>query len=199
VTPPRVLRRVCVYCGSNAGTQPAYAEAARQVGRLLAGRGIALVYGGGKVGMMGLMADAALAAGGEVVGIIPRSLQAREVEHRGITTLHVVGTMHERKALMAELSDAFVALPGGLGTLDELFEIWTWAQLGEHAKPCGLLNVRGFFDPLIRHVDHAVAEGFVRAAHRAMLLVDTDPDVLLDRFARYEAPVVGKWVDASGL
>ncbi len=146
------------------------------------------MYGGGSVGLMGMLADATLAAGGEVVGVIPRSLLEREVGHAGLTTLHVVESMHQRKALMAELADAFVALPGGLGTLEELFEIWTWGLLGLHAKPFGLLDVEEYYAPLIAFLDHAVMEGFVRAAHRAMTLVDTNPDSLLDRLARHHPP-----------
>ena len=146
---------------------------------------------------MGVLADAALAAGGEVVGVIPRALQTREVGHAALPDLRVVETMHGRKALMAELADAFVALPGGLGTLEELFEVWTWAQLGIHAKPCGVLNVAGFFDPLLAFLDHAVAERFVREAHRAMMLVETEPDALLARMAAYRAPAVPKWLSEA--
>lgn len=187
-------RRICVYCGSNAGTNPAYRAAARHLGTLLGERGIGLVYGGGKVGLMGVVADAALAAGGEVIGVIPEALRAREVGHTGLTGLRVVNTMHERKALMEALSDAFIALPGGLGTLDELFEILTWSQLGMHAKPCGLLDVAGFFAPLVAWLDHATAEGFVRPPHRAMVMVETDAARLLERFAEYQAPALGKWL-----
>ncbi len=193
------LRRVCVYCGSNAGVRPAYAEAARRLGDLLGARSIGLVYGGGNVGLMGLVADAALAAGAEVIGVIPQALVDRELAHQGVTELRIVGTMHERKALMAELADAFVALPGGLGTLDELFEVWTWAQLGLHAKPIGLLEIEGFFVPLVAHLDRATAEGFVRAEQRAMLVVEDDAERLLERFAAYHAPRVGKWLDRDTL
>jgi hypothetical protein len=153
-----------------------------------------LVYGGGKVGLMGVVADAALAAGAEVIGVIPEALRAREVGHTGLTELRVVQTMHERKAVMEELADGFVALPGGLGTLDELFEILTWAQLGMHRKPCGLLDVDGFFAPLIVWLDHATAEGFVRPQHRAMVMVETEAKRLLERFAEYQAPALGKWL-----
>src|SRR5919199_3791597 len=177
------MRRVCVFCGSSPGADPAYAAAARRLAEVLVRRGIGLVYGGGSVGLMGVLADAALAAGGEVTGVIPRALQAREVGHAALPDLRVVETMHERKALMAELADGFVALPGGLGTLEEFFEVWTWAQLGIHAKPCGVLNVGGYFDPLLAFLDHAVAEGFVRDAYRAMLLVAAEPAPLLDRLA----------------
>jgi len=188
------IRRVCVYCGANVGARPAYAEAARRLGTFLGERKLGLVYGGGNVGLMGVLADAALAAGAEVIGVIPQALVARELGHQGCTELRVVETMHERKAVMAELADAFVALPGGLGTLDELFESMTWAQLGLHQKPIGLLEVDGFFAPLVAYLDRAVTEGFVRALHRAALTVASEPEVLLERFATYRAPEVGKWV-----
>lgn len=175
------IRRVCVYCGSRPGVRPAYAEAAGTLGRLLAEAGIGLVTGGGRVGLMGVVADAVLAAGGEATGVIPRALADREVGHEGMTTLHVVETMHERKATMADLADAFVALPGGLGTLEEIAEMLTWAQLGIHDKPCGLLDVEGYYAPLVRFVDHAVDEGFVGAESRAALLVEAEPGSLLDR------------------
>ena len=189
------MKRVCVFCGASPGRKPVHLEAARLAGRTLAGRGLALVYGGGSVGLMGAVADGALEAGGEVVGVIPRALQLRELAHRGLTSLHVVGSMHERKARMAELADAFVALPGGLGTLEELAEILTWAQLGLHAKPCGLLDVEGYYAPLIAFVDHAVAEGFVRAEHRRILHVAPTLDALLDAFERYVPPGVERWID----
>jgi hypothetical protein len=188
------IRRVCVYCGANVGARPAYADAARRLGRVLGERGLGLVYGGGNVGLMGALADAALLAGAEVIGVIPRALVARELGHQGITELRVVETMHERKAVMAELADAFVALPGGLGTLDELFEAMTWAQLGLHQKPIGLLEVDGFFAPLVAYLDRAVTEGFVRTEHRAALLVAPEPEELLERFAAYQPPSVGKWL-----
>jgi uncharacterized protein (TIGR00730 family) len=191
------MRRLCVYCGSNVGGNPVYRETARRAGQLLAESGIGLVYGGGNVGLMGALADAALAAGGEVIGIIPGGLLSREVGHTGLTELHVVGTMHERKALMADLADAFLALPGGMGTLDELVEILTWAQLGIHAKPCGLLNVAGYFDPLIALLDHMVAERFLHPEHRALALVDDDLDRLLSRFADYHPPPVKNWLDRA--
>jgi uncharacterized protein (TIGR00730 family) len=189
------MRRVCVFCGSSPGRKPAYLEAARAMGRALARRGIGLVFGGGHVGLMGAVADAALAAGGEAVGVIPRGLQLRELAHEGLTTLHVVGSMHERKARMAELADGFVALPGGMGTLEELAEILTWAQLGLHARPCGLLDVAGYYDPLVAFLDRAVAEGFVRPDHRRLLVVAQDPDALLDAFAGWQPPPVEKWID----
>jgi uncharacterized protein (TIGR00730 family) len=188
------IRRLCVYCGANVGVRPAYAEMAQRLGRLLGERQLGLVYGGGNVGLMGVLADAALLAGAEVIGVIPRALMARELGHQGCTVLRVVETMHERKAAMAEFADAFVALPGGLGTLDELFEAMTWAQLGLHQKPIGLLDVDGFFAPLVAHLDRAVTEGFVRAEHRAALVVASEPEELLERFAAYRAPDVGKWV-----
>lgn len=191
-----LIRTVCVFCGSRAGAAPAYAEAARQLGRALARRGLGVVYGAGNIGLMGVLADAALAAGGAVVGVIPHSLVARELAHPGLTELHVVETMHQRKMMMADLSDAFVALPGGFGTADELFEILTWAQLGIHAKPIGLLNVGGFFDPLLGWVRHAAAEGFIRQQHVALLNVSTDPEGLLDVLQRQEPPPpVPKWAD----
>ena len=188
------MKRVCVFCGSSAGARPVYAEAARAMGRLLAERGIGLVYGGGNVGLMGEVADAVLAGGGEVVGVIPRSLVEREVGHGGLSELRVVGTMHERKAMMADLADGFVALPGGFGTLDELCEILTWSQLGIHAKPCGILNVDGYFDALLALFDHAVAEAFVRPAHRALVLQATDPAALLAEMAAFRAPEMEKWI-----
>ncbi len=189
------MRRVCVYAGSNPGTDPAYADGARALANTLAERGIGLVYGGGKVGLMGVLADTALAAGGEVIGVMPQALVDREISHRGVTELRVVGSMHERKALMAELSDAFVAVPGGIGTLEELIEVYTWSQLGIHDKPCGVLNVRGYYDALATFLDHAVDAGFLRAQHRAVLTVAADPAELLERFAAYEPPRVAKWLE----
>jgi uncharacterized protein (TIGR00730 family) len=188
------LRRVCVYCGANRGRDAAYAEAATAMGGALARRGIGLVTGGGRVGLMGVVADAALAAGGEVTGIIPQALMNKELAHAGLTELVVTASMHERKARMAELSDGFVALPGGLGTYEELFEIWTWAQLGWHAKPCGIFNAAGFYDRLVAFLDGATEAEFLKPQHRAMLIVEADPDRLLDRFEAYEAPKVAKWI-----
>ncbi|HXH03283.1 MAG TPA: TIGR00730 family Rossman fold protein [Candidatus Competibacteraceae bacterium] len=187
------MKRICVYCGANTGHDPRYTAAARALGRTLAEHGLGLVYGGGRVGLMGVVADAALAAGGEVIGVIPELLMRKEVGHRDITELYEVATMHERKALMVELADAFIALPGGLGTLDELFEILTWGQLGLHGKPVGLLNVNGFFDGLKSYLDHAMGQGFIKPAHRAMLLEAEEPAALLERFAAYRAPQLGKW------
>jgi uncharacterized protein (TIGR00730 family) len=188
------IRRVCVFCGSSPGARPAYLEAARALGTLLGSAGIGVVYGGAHVGLMGAVADAARAAGSEVIGVIPQSLVAREVAHTGLDDLRVVGSMHERKALMAELSDAFVALPGGIGTLEELFEVWTWAQLGSHEKPCGLLNVDGFYSGLLGFLDHVVSEAFLRQVHRDMLLVDTEPRALLEKIQRYQPPQLAKWI-----
>jgi uncharacterized protein (TIGR00730 family) len=178
-----MIRSVCVFCGSNVGAAPRYAEAARAFGALLAREGLTLVYGGGHVGLMGIAADAALAAGGKVTGVIPRALWDREVGHRGLTELHIVESMHERKAMMASLSDAFVALPGGLGTLEEIFEVWTWAQLGIHAKPLGFLDVAGFYTPLMAFLDRGVTEGFIRPRFREMALVDDDAEALLRRLS----------------
>ncbi len=189
------MRRVCVFCGSSAGKDPVHVEAARATGRTLARRGIGVVYGGGSVGLMGALADAALAAGGEVVGVIPRALQLRELAHAGLTALHVVGSMHERKARMAELSQGFVALPGGIGTLEEFAEIVTWAQLGLHQRPCGLLDVAGYWRPLVALLDHAAEEGFVRPEHRALVLVASDPDELVERFLAWQPPRVERWID----
>ncbi len=189
------IRRICVFCGSNPGASPVYAEAARALGEALAERGLGLVYGGGNVGLMRVVADAALAAGAEVIGVIPHALVAREVAHQGLTELREVGSMHERKALMAELSDGFIALPGGIGTLEEWFETWTWAQLGLHAKPLGLLDVAGYYGELLRFLDHVVAERFLHPDHRSMVLVETDPGLLLDRMRAYVPPVVAKWIE----
>jgi len=189
-----LIRRVCVFCGSNPGHDPAFAEAARELGTLLAREGIALVYGGGSVGLMGILADAVLAGGGEVIGVIPHALWAREVGHRGLTDLRIVETMHERKATMADLADAFIALPGGLGTLEEIFEIWTWAQLGLHQKPVGFLDVQGFYAPLMEFLDRAVRARFVRDEHRAIALLARDPESLLRRFDAWQPPRVEKWI-----
>jgi uncharacterized protein (TIGR00730 family) len=179
-----MLRSLAVFCGSSTGVSSIYQEAAREVGRLLGQRAVRLVYGGGHVGLMGVVADACLIAGGSVIGVIPQALADREVAHRGLTELRVVGSMHERKAVMAELSDAFLALPGGYGTWDELFEALTWSQLGIQKKVCGLLNVNGYYDSMLAMVDRAVAEGFIRDPHRERLLSDTDVSRLLDRLNR---------------
>lgn len=188
------LASVCVYCGSSPGARPDYAQAARDLAAALVRRSIRLIYGGASVGIMGAVADAVLERGGEAVGVIPEALIRKEVSHAGLTELHVTASMHERKATMAELADAFVALPGGIGTLEELTEIWTWAMLGLHAKPCGLLNAAGYYDRLVGFLDQVEAEQFVRAEHRRMLLVERSPDALLDAFERYEAPLVEKWL-----
>lgn len=188
------MKRVCIYCGSSIGNQPIYREMAEAMGGLLARRGIGLVYGGGNVGLMGVVADAALAAGGEVIGVIPHSLANREIAHAGVTDLRVVDSMHTRKALMAELSDAFIAMPGGVGTFEEFFEAVTWTQLGVHRKPCGLLNVGGFYAPLAAFIDQAVTEGFIKPIHRAMIVVDDDPERLLNSLATVELPDVPKWI-----
>ena len=188
------MRTVCVFCGSNFGASEVYAEAAAATGRTIARRGVRLVYGGAKVGLMGVLADAALAAGGEVVGVIPGALVEREIAHAGLTELRTVTSMHERKATMADLSDGFMALPGGAGTLEELFEIWTWGQLGHHRKPVGILNVGGFFDALLAFLDHQAGQGFMRPEHRSMLMEEIEPGRLLDRFATYRPPAVEKWI-----
>ena len=192
---PSGLRRLCVFCGSSPGGADDFSLAAERLGRALAAAGIGLVYGGASVGLMGRLADRALAAGGEVVGVIPRALVDQEVAHHGLADLRIVASMHERKALMADLADGFVALPGGLGTLDELFEILTWAQLGLHRKPVGLLDVGGYFAPLLAFLDGAVAARFLAPAHRAMLLVRDDPAALLAAFRAYQPPPSFKWVD----
>lgn len=189
------MNRVCVFCGSSPGASPAYAEQARRLGRALAASNIGLVYGGAQVGLMGILADAVLSAGGSVTGVIPQALEEREIAHVGLTDLRIVGSMHERKAMMADLSDGFVALPGGMGTLEELFEILTWSQLGMHKKPCGLLDVGGYFGQLLGFLDHMVAERFLRPEHRALLLVDDDPERLLTRFQEYKPQAVAKWID----
>jgi uncharacterized protein (TIGR00730 family) len=188
------IKRLCVFCGSSIGSDPAFAEAARALGREIAGAGIGLVYGGASVGLMGEVADAALAAGGEVIGVLPRSLFERELAHKGLSELRVVGSMHERKALMAELSDGFIAMPGGIGTFEELFEIWTWAQLGHHAKPCALLNVGGFYDGLIGFLDHVVDSRLLKQAIRDMLLVEHDAAAVLARLHDYQPAQVNKWI-----
>jgi uncharacterized protein (TIGR00730 family) len=189
------LASVCVFCGSNAGADPAYVRAAEAVGRGLAERGIRVVYGGGRVGMMGALADAARVAGGEVVGVMPQALVDREIGHMGIDDLRIVGSMHERKALMVELADAFIALPGGIGTLEELFEVYTWAQLGIHAKPLGLLDVGGYYEPLAGFLDHAVDQRFVRPETRELLAVAGDLESLLAAFDGWRAPTTHKWID----
>jgi uncharacterized protein (TIGR00730 family) len=194
---PVQLTSVAVYCGSNSGTDPAFTQAAAALGRTLAKRGIQLVYGGGQVGLMGAIADAVLENGGEARGVITESLRAKEISHGGLASLQVVGTMHERKAAMADAANAFIMLPGGFGTFDEFFEVLTWTQLGIHAKPCGILDVAGFFAPLRTLLDGAVTAGFVHPAHRDMVLVDTDPGRLLDRLAAWPPVTVSKWLDRT--
>jgi uncharacterized protein (TIGR00730 family) len=186
--------RVCVFCGSSTGADPAYRDAAEHVGRTLAERGIGLIYGGASVGTMGAVADAALAAGGHVTGVIPQSLVDREIAHPGLSDLHVVADLHERKAKMASLADAFLVLPGGVGTLEELFEVFTWAQLGLHHKPIALLDVVGYYQPMLRFLDHMAGQGFLKGAYRDMLIVDTDVAAVLDRYAGHRAPR-DKWSD----
>jgi len=189
------MQRICVFCGSSPGANTKYTALAAQLGHLLARRGTGLVYGGGNVGLMGVLANAVLDGGGDVIGVIPQALFDLEVAHTGLPDLRVVGSMHERKALMADLADGFIALPGGIGTLEEFCEILTWAQLGLHQKPCGLINAEGYFDHLITFLDHAVAERFFRPEHRGMVLVDDDPARLLERFAGYRPPQLEKWID----
>ncbi|TZG27243.1 TIGR00730 family Rossman fold protein [Sphingomonas montanisoli] len=189
------MKRLCVFCGSSPGNDPAYADAARALGRAIAEAGMGLVYGGGRVGLMGIVADAAMAAGAEAIGVIPQGLFDKEVGHKGLTELRVVDSMHTRKAMMADLSDGFVALPGGIGTLEELFEIWTWGQLGDHAKPFALLNVGGFYDPLAVFLDRLVETGFVKAEHRGMLVTGDEPTALIAAMRAYEPPALGKWIE----
>jgi uncharacterized protein (TIGR00730 family) len=184
---------ICVFCGSSLGSKPIYQQTAKAMGELLAQRGLRLIYGGGRVGLMGTVADAVLAAGGEVIGVIPEFLAAKEIAHTGLTQLQIVGSMHERKALMAELADGFIALPGGYGTLEEFCEIVTWTQLGLHQKPHGLLNVAGYYDRLIELFDHGVAEDFIRPQHRSIVLTASSPEQLLDLFANYQPRPVDKW------
>lgn len=186
---------LCVFCGSNKGARPEYEAAARALGKALAQQQIGLVYGGASIGLMGAVADAALAAGGTAIGVIPESIASVEVAHDGLTELHVVSSMHERKALMAQLSQGFIALPGGIGTLEEMFEVWTWSQLGIHGKPIGLLNVNGFYDGLAVFLDQLVTEAFVKPVHRKILLVDGQPEALLQRLLSAKVPKVDKWAE----
>ena len=192
------MNRICVYCGSSPGKHAAYREAAAELAQVLAQQGIGLVYGGGSVGIMGSIADAMVDAGAEVIGVIPRALDEKEVSHAGVSELVVVDSMHERKALMAELSDGFIALPGGLGTIEELFEVLTWTQLGFHHKPCGLLNVQGYFDQLVAFLDHTVEQAFVKPVHRDILLVEENADSLLRRMAAFQPPADEKWIGREG-
>jgi uncharacterized protein (TIGR00730 family) len=190
------VERICVFCGASPGARPAYAQATSELARLLTADGIGVVYGGGGVGLMGVLADAVLAEGGEIIGVIPRALVDREIAHRDVTDMRVVGSMHERKALMAELADAFIALPGGLGTVEELFEVYTWAQLGLHRKPCALLNVEGYYDGIAGFLANAVQERFLREEHREMLMVEREPRGLIERLREFEPDaVLPKWID----
>ncbi len=191
------MKRICVYCGSNPGRLPDYRESARQLGHELAARGLGLVYGGASVGVMGAVADAVLERGGNAIGVIPRSLATREVAHSRLDELIVVDSMHARKAQMAELSDGFIALPGGWGTIEEIFEMLTWAQLGFHEKPCGLLNIASYYDHLFAFLEEAVRQQFVKEEYRPMIMMDESPDLLLDRFSAYRAPRVRKWIGAE--
>jgi len=188
------MKRVCVYCGSSVGNNPIYRDVAVAMGSLLAKKKIALVYGGGHVGLMGVIADAVLAAGGEAIGVIPQSLADREIAHGGLTDLRIVDSMHTRKAMMADLSDAFIAMPGGVGTFEEFFEAITWTQLGLHRKPCGLLNAGGFYTPLVAFIDQAVSEGFIKPIHRSMMVVDDNPERLINTLAEMDLPDVPKWI-----
>lgn len=191
------LKRICVFCGSNPGNNPTYLEAAQELGSTIATRGYELVYGGAEVGLMGAVADAALRAGGRVVGVMPKALIEKEIGHKGLSEQHIVSSMHERKALMADLSDGFIALPGGVGTLEEIFEIWTWAQLGHHGKPLAFMNVLGFYDPLCAFLDHQSSEGFVRKGHRDMAIFSKNSDEILQAFETYDAPELQKWVERA--
>lgn len=191
------MKAICVYCGSSPGRLEVYAGAARALGQALVARDLGLVYGGASIGLMGLIADTVLQLGGRAVGVIPKGLARKEVVHRHLSELHVTQSMHERKTLMAELSDGFIAMPGGIGTFEEIFEIWTWAQLGIHAKPCGLLNVAGYYDALTTFLDHAATEQFLKPDQRSLLMVEQQPQALLDRFASYQPPSVRKWLDAD--
>jgi uncharacterized protein (TIGR00730 family) len=193
------MNRLCTYCGASAGRRPEYLTAAASLGETLAQRNIGLVYGGGNTGMMGAVARAAADSGGETIGIIPHDLLKKETPYEGLSELLVVDSMHERKAMMAKLSDGFAALPGGLGTLEELFEVWTWAQLGFQRKPCALMNVEGYFDPLIAFLDRAVSEGFVKPDHRAMLIVEENADDLIDALVAYAPPEVPTWLTGEAL
>ncbi len=193
------IRKICVYCGSSPGKNPAYAQAATLLAQALCERGIGLVYGGAAVGVMGTIADAVLKAGGEAIGVIPKSLAVKEVAHDNLSELHVVASMHERKAMMSDLADGFIALPGGWGTLEELFEILTWAQLGFHHKPCGLLNIDGYYDNLISFLENSFEQQFVNELFRPMLMKADEPTALLDQFSTYRAPKVRKWMGEDEL
>ena len=189
------MQRICVFCGSNPGARDDYANAARELAAALVRDKLTLVYGGGSVGLMGIVADEVLRLGGAAVGVIPRPLWQREVGHNALTEVHIVETMHQRKQMMSELADAFIALPGGLGTIEEIFEIWTWVQLGMHEKPVGFLNVAGYYDSLVTFLDHAVGERFIRSEIRGAAMIEATPDALLQRFATYTPPPVMRWID----
>lgn len=189
------MKRVCVFCGSSPGARSEYATATRRLGRVLVDRKLGLVYGGGNVGLMGEIADAVLHESGEVIGVIPRALVDKELGHGGVSDLRIVDSMHERKALMFDLSDGFITLPGGMGTLEEYFEVLTWAQLGVHGKPCGLLNVCDYYRTLIEFLDHAVAQRFLKNHHRQMVLIEKDPEALIEKLEAYQAPRIEKWID----
>ncbi|HKG23831.1 MAG TPA: TIGR00730 family Rossman fold protein [Blastocatellia bacterium] len=190
-----MMKRICVFCGSSSGTSPAYLQTATRLGEIIAARGIGLVYGGARCGLMGAVANAAIENGGEVIGVIPEALIEKEIAHVGVSDLRIVGSMHERKMLMSDLADAFIAMPGGMGTVEEFCEILTWAQLGLHKKPCGLLNVEDYYHHLISFLDHAVAERFVKPEHRSLLVIDEEPQRLIERLESYEMPAVSKWID----
>jgi uncharacterized protein (TIGR00730 family) len=189
------MKRVCVFCGSNSGNDPVYLQTATAVGEFLAGNGIELVYGGGRVGLMGKIADTVMAGGGKVIGVIPEALAIKEIAHEGLTDLHIVDSMHERKAMMADLSDGFIAMPGGFGTFEEFCEILTWAQLGIHQKPCALLNVNGFYDHLIALFDNSMKQSFIREEHRRLVLVENEIETLFQMMKDYRPPVIEKWID----
>ena len=191
------MRSVCVFCGSKVGRNGEYREAAAELGRELLRRRLTLVFGGGSVGLMGVVADTVLQGGGKVTGVIPRALSRKELRRPHVEDMHVVDSMHERKAIMSELADAFIALPGGFGTLEELFEVISWAQLGIHRKAVGLFNIAGYFDPLIRFIDHAIAEGFIKRQYRELFLVSSDPAELLDLLARYKPPILKRWMSRT--
>ena len=191
------MKNICVFCGSSLGLRPAYQQAATALGTIIAQRGMNLVYGGGKVGLMGIIADAVLAGGGEVIGVIPEFIAAKEIAHTGLTKLHIVNSMHERKAMMVDFSDGFIAMPGGFGTFEEFFEVLTWGQLGLHQKPHGLLNIEGYYDALLKLVDTAIAEKFIREAHRNLKLTSPNPESLLDSMTNYQPVNTEKWIDKN--
>lgn len=193
------MKRICVFCGSNNGANPIYLETAEKVGKFLVTNNIELVYGGGRVGLMGKVADTVMANGGKVIGIIPQSLATKEIAHQGLTELHIVNSMHERKAMMAELSDGFIALPGGFGTFEEFCEIVTWAQLGIHQKPCGLLNINGFYDNLIAQINFSITENFIKSEHRQLVLVESEVEKLYDLMKIFCPPVIEKWLDKESI